>query len=171
MINIDKSDFVYKTLISLGVDDIESEYIKLINNGISDIKSLDNYLLSQLGLDFLGEVDEQALEDVLPYFSDLKSVKKVPKTKLNKMLDEYCATLDKQLKNEIINTQLNNVLLLACAYKMRHMDINLNDLVQTCNIGMINAIDKYSKLSKIKFDTYINYWILDAINKEFTIGE
>lgn len=171
MINIDKTDFVYKSLQSLGVENIDDQYMKLINNGVSDSKSLENYLLSELGLDFLGDIDESALEDVLPYFSDLKQLKKVPQSKINQMLKEYIKTNDAQIKEDIINAKLNDVLLLACAYKMRHLDINLNDLVQTCNIGVITALAKYNQTSKIKFDTYINYWILDAINKEFTIGE
>ena len=171
MINIDKTDFVYKALQALEVENIEEQYMRLIDNGVCDSKSLDNYLLSQLGLDFLGDVDESALEEALPYFSDLKKIKKVPQSKINQMLKEYIKTNDAQIKNDIINAKLNDVLLLACAYKMRHMDINLNDLVQTCNIGVITALNKYNQASKIKFDTYINYWVLDAINNEFTIGE
>ena len=35
----------------------------------------------------------------------------------------------------------------------------------------MTAVDKFDIQSKLSFDIYLNYWILDAINKEFTQGE
>lgn len=171
MVDIDKTDGLYRLLKALKVYNIETEYKFFINNGISDAKSLNNYLLSQLGLDYLGEIDESKFEDVLPYFSDLKNVKKFTSKQLSNMLNQYSESRDKGLKQDIINANLKDVLLLACAYKMRHTDINLNDLVQTCNMGLIEAIDRFDANSRIKFDTYLNYWVLKAITNEFTIGE
>ena len=33
------------------------------------------------------------------------------------------------------------------------------------------AVEKYNPNAKISFETYLNYWILDAIYNEFTQGE
>ena len=173
MIQIDKTDFLYKTLLSLGVEEdaIDDEYMAFATSGITNIKDFNNHLQAMLGMDYIGEFDESWFEEVLDYYKDLKFSKCPAKNKVVGLLKEYKQTKQENLKAEIINSQLKEVLLIACAYKLRHNDINLNDLVQVCNMGLMTAVDKFDVESKLSFETYLNYWILDAISKEFTIGE
>lgn len=173
MIQIDNTDFLYKTLQKLGIDEklIENEYLKYANQGIANLKDFNNNLQAQLGLDYLGDFDENCLEEVVDYYKDLKLNKNLAKSKVKAMLKEYQQSRDDNLKVDIINSQLQDVLLIACAYKLRHTELNLSDLVQICNLGLITAVDKYQSDTKLSFETYLNYWILDAINKEFTQGE
>lgn len=172
MIRIDKNDFIYKHLAKLGVaDNIDEQYIKFASEGITNNKEFNNFVLASLGMEFLSDFDDSVLEETVDYYADLKKMKSVPQSKLNQLLKQYYDTKDKDVKTEIIHARLKDTLLIACAYKLKHLDINLNDLVQTCNMGLIMAVDKYVPENKIPFDTYLNYWILDIINKEFTLGE
>ena len=173
MIQIDKSDFLYKTLVNLGVeeDKLEEEYVSFAKQGIINIKDFNNNLQAKLGMDYLGEIDETQFEEIVDYYVDLKHNKTVPKIKVAGLLKEYKQNLDNELKEKIINSQLKDVLLIACAYKLRNSEVDLGDLVQVCNIGLMTALDKYKVEAKMSFEIYLNYWMLDAINKEYTIGE
>lgn len=170
MIQIDKTDFLYKTLVKLGVDkeNLDEEYISFASKGITNIKDFNNNLNAELGMDYLGEFDETILEEVLPYYKDIKKTKK-PKIRLNKLLQKYKEEPTPELRTDIVHLKLHDVLLIACGYKLRHTDINLSDLVQICNIGLLTAIEKYDVDVKLNFDIYINYWILKLITKEFTV--
>ena len=173
MIQIDKSDFLYKTLQKLGVDDaeIDSQYLAFAENGISNAKDFNNNIQASLGLDYLGEFDENWFDDVAEYYKDLKTNKLPAKNKVLALLKEYKQSPNEKLRADIINSQLKEVLLIACAYKITHTDVNLSDLVQVCNLGLMTAVDKFSLETKLSFEIYLNYWILNAINNEFTQGE
>lgn len=173
MIQIDKMDFLYKTLQKLGVDDeeLDEKYLAFASEGVSSVKDLNNIIQANLGLDYLGEFDESWFEEVADYYKDLRAYKVPAKSKVMELLKNYKQNCQDNVKKDIINSQLNEVLLIACAYKIGHPDINLSDLVQTCNIGLINAVDKFDLDSKLSFELYLNYWIMEAIKKEFTQGE
>lgn len=173
MIQIDKTDFLYKSLQNLGVDDneIDAQYMSFAEEGIINAKDFNNNLQAKLGMDYLGDFEDAELEEVVDYYQDLKQNVKIPKTKVLALLKQYKQSGDEKIRIDIINSQLKEVLLIACAYKLRHNDINLNDLVQVCNMGLMTAVDKFKVEAKLSFELYLNYWILDTINKEFTIGE
>ncbi|MFQ6724020.1 MAG: sigma factor [Clostridia bacterium] len=173
MIQIDKTDFLYKTLQKLGVnqEDIDEKYLYFAGLGISNAKDFNNHIQASLGLDFMGEFNEEWFDDVAEYYKDLRLAKLPCKTKTTQMLKQYKQNPSEKLKMDIINSQLKEVLLIACAYKISHTDINLSDLVQISNLGLITAVDKFDVNAKLSFDTYLNYWIMEAINNEFTKGE
>lgn len=173
MIQIDKTDYLYKTLQKLGVDEqeLEQQYIHFAESGVSTVKDLNNNLQSSLGMDYVGEFDENLFEEVLDYYKDLKKSRTPAKNKVVGLLKEYKNNPQSNLREDIINSQLKEVLLIACAYKLRHDNLNLNDLVQVCNMGLMIAVEKFKVDAQLSFEIYLNYWILDTINKEFTLGE
>lgn len=173
MIQVDKTDFLYKTLLKLGVQDqdMEDRYLSFAGAGVSNIHEFNNTLQSRLGLDYLGEFDENEFDEILDYYADLKLSKVPAKSKVVAMFKQYKLHPDKKLRQDIISSQLKDVLLIACAYKLRHSDINLGDLVQICNMGLMIAVDKFDVNARIQFETYLDYWILETINNEFTQGE
>ena len=173
MIEIDKKDLLYKTLHNLGVDEqeIDNQYMIFASEGIITTKDFNNHLQARLGMDYVGEFDESQLEEVVDYYKDLKINVHTPKSKVLALLKQYKQSGDESLRTDIINSQLKEVLLIACGYKVSHNDISLSDLVQVCNLGLMTAVEKFNADTKLTFETYLNYWILDAINKEFTIGE
>ena len=173
MIQIDKTDYLYKTLQKLGVDEqeINEQYMAFAEEGIINAKDFNNNLQAKLGMDYLGDFEDCQLEEVVDYYKDLKQNVHISKNKVMSLLKSYKQTGDEKTRNDIINSQLKEVLLIACAYKLRNDNINLSDLVQICNIGLMIAVDKFKVDAKLAFEIYLNYWILDTINKEFTIGE
>ncbi len=173
MIQIDKTDFLYKTLQKLGVNEenLDKEYLAFAGEGASNVKDLNNIIQASLGLDYLGEFDESWFEEVADYYKDLRSYKVPAKSKVVELLKSYKQAPQDKNKTDIINSQLNEVLLIACAYKVSHPDVNLSDLVQICNLGLITAVDKFDVDAKLNFELYLNYWIMEAIKKEFTQGE
>ena len=171
MIQVDRTDFLYKTLQKLGEDDVDTKYLEFAQNGICTLKDFNNYIQSQLGMDYIGEFDENLFEEVVDYYKDIKISKVPSKNRLSGLLKQYQQNPTDKLKMDIINSQLKEVLLIACAYKLCHNDVNLNDLVQVCNLGLIKAVNMYDEQHKLAFDTYLNYWILQTIQNEFTQGE
>jgi len=171
MIQIDKTDFLYKTLQNLGVEqnEIEDKYMTFAKEGIITAKDFNNNLQAKLSMDYLGDIDESQLEEVVDYYKDLKHSASPSKNKVLGLLKQYKENPQENLRMDIIKSQLKEVLLIACAYKLTHNEINLNDLVQVCNIALMTAVEKFNVKSKISFETYLNYWILDAIDKEFMI--
>ena len=131
MIQIDKTDFLYKTLQKLGVDEAELDdiYLTYASMGISNTKDFNNQLQANLGLDYLGEFEDAWFDDVAEYYKDLNSHKMPAKNKVLTLLKEYKLNPNENLRADIINSQLKEVLLIACAYKISHSDINLSDLV------------------------------------------
>lgn len=171
MIQIDKTDFLYKTLQKLGEQDLDKQYLEFASEGVSSVKEFNNLIQSRLGLDYLGDFDESWFEEVADYYKDLHSHKLPAKNKVASLLKEYNQNPKEDIKKDIINSQLNEVLLIACAYKVSHPTVNLNDAVQICNIGLINAVNKFDVDAKLSFELYLNYWIMKEIQKEFTQGE
>ncbi len=171
MIQIDTTDGLYLTLKRIGVDEdkLDDEYIKYATMGVSNAKELNKCLQSILGLDYIGEIDENTFEEVVDYYTDLKLSKPPHKNKVIAMFKEYQVAPSDKLKQDIIHSQLKEVLLIACAYKLRHTDLILGDLVQVCNLGLLTAVDKFDVNMKTPFEVNLNYWILDAIDKEFTL--
>ncbi|MBQ3502948.1 MAG: hypothetical protein IJA72_04745 [Clostridia bacterium] len=173
MIQIDKTDYLYKTLQNLGLEEqeVEDKYTTFAKEGIITAKDFNNYLQAKLGMEYMGDIDENQFSEIIDYYCDIKKNKSPSKSKVTQLLKEYKQNPTEQLKLDIINSQLKDVLLIACAYKLVNNDVNLSDLVQICNIGLMNAVNKYNPESKIAFETYLNYWVLDAIKNEFTQGE
>jgi len=171
MIHIDKTDFLYKTLQNLGVeqDKLDEQYMTFANEGIITAKDFNNNLQAKLSMDYLGDIDESQLEEVVDYYKDLKHSASPSKNKTLGLLKKYKENPQESLKCDIIKSQLKEALLIACAYKLTHNEINLSDLVQVCNMGLMTAVEKFDANTKISFETYLNYWILDAIGKEFII--
>jgi DNA-directed RNA polymerase sigma subunit (sigma70/sigma32) len=172
MIQIDNTDFLYKTLQKLGVaeQEIDDKYLEFAKEGVSNMTDFNNYLLSNLEM-IETDVSEDDLVSVADYYYDLKKVKKIPKNNFTNLLKQYKQTKDAKLREEIINSKLMDTLLIACEYKFSHPNLILDDIVQVSNLGLMEAVERYKDDARLSFEIYLNYWILDAINKEYTIGE
>ncbi len=167
MIKIDKTDKLYKYLSALKVKDIDKVYLELARAGIYSRKDIIAYLSSKFRPSLTEDFDESELEKILDYYVDLKKVKHINKTQLNEKLKRYFETHDAKIKEEIINSQLKDVLHMCLNYKSLHKDVDLQDLVQTANIGLMRAIDMYDPGARIDFKDYEIYYIGEQIKEEF----
>ena len=71
---------------------------------------------------------------------------------------------DKEKVRDIIfNSNLR--LVLSIARKYQNCGLDLLDLIQEGNLGLIKAIEKYSCEKDTKFSTYATYWIRQAITR------
>jgi RNA polymerase primary sigma factor len=66
-------------------------------------------------------------------------------------------------KEEFINSNYRLVVSIAKKYKRESMD--MLDLIQAGNIGLIKAVDKYDYKKGFKFSTYATWWIRQSITR------
>jgi RNA polymerase primary sigma factor len=71
-----------------------------------------------------------------------------------------------QAKNCLIEANLRLVIHVARRYKGFEMD--LMDLIQEGNLGLIHAVEKYDYRKGYKFSTYAIWWIRQAITRALT---
>lgn len=167
MVQIDKEDSLYKYLTGLGVEDVDNLYLELVQNGrykTNDVKQYFNELFTPSQTK---DIEDEELEKIVDYYADLKKVKLLNKTQIKQYLVDYKQTNSKQVRELIINSQLKNVLHMCVNYKTLHPEVDIQDLIQIANIGLILAIEKYNVNTKIDFYDYVIYWIRDSIIKEF----
>jgi RNA polymerase primary sigma factor len=69
-------------------------------------------------------------------------------------------------KNRLVEANLRLVIHVARRYKGFEMD--LMDLIQEGNIGLMHAVDKYDYHKGYKFSTYAIWWIRQAITRALT---
>lgn len=172
MIKIDKTDTLYKYLTALKIENVDEEYLCLANNGRFKLDDVRAYFRETFRPSQTEDVDESELEKVLDYYVDIKSVKNLNSKALKEKLSEYKATKDEKIKELIINSQLKDVLYLCLNYSTLHKNIDIQDLVQLSNIGLIEAIEKYDEKAKIDFKDYLVYYVRKIIkeNEEKTNG-
>ena len=61
--------------------------------------------------------------------------------------------------------EANVRLVVSLAAKLRYEGVQLLDLVQEGNLGLMTAVDKFDYQRGYKFSTYATYWIRQSINR------
>lgn len=172
MINIDKKDALYKYLVALKIENVDDVYLELANNGRFKLDDVRAYFRETFRPSQTDDVSETELEKVLDYYVDIKKIKNLSSKTLKDYLIEYKKTKDEKIKEQIINSQLKDNLYLCLNYSTLHKNIDIQDLVQLANIGLIEAIEKYDEKTKIDFKDYVVYYVRKIIkeNEEKTNG-
>ena len=163
MIQIDKTDKLYKYLCGLKVDDIDKLYLELASNGRSSNKEIKEYFYADFDAP---NIDTSFLQDnslALDYFKDIKRCKVLSSATINKKLKEFKNTLNKGLLEEIVNSKLVDVFYLSVCFKFNHKELNLMDIIQNANFGLIEAIKRYDETSRISIDDYILFYVRKAL--------
>ncbi len=159
MINIDKTDALYKYLTTLKVDNIDETYLELAKNGRFKLDDVRAYFRETFRPSQTEDLNETELEKVLDYYVDIKKMKHLNSKALNDKLKEYKKKKNEELKNQIINSQLKDILYLCLNYSTLHKDVDIQDLIQVANIGLIEAIDKFDENARVDFKDYLTYYI------------
>ncbi|MBO5954347.1 MAG: hypothetical protein J6Q13_00075 [Clostridia bacterium] len=167
MITIDKKDNLYKYLTGLKVENIDEVYLELAKNGRFKLDDVRQYFRATFEPSQTEDVLESELEKILDYYVDLKKVKHLNSKALKEKLAEYKQTGSEKVKEQIINSQLKDILYLCLNYSTLHKDVDIQDLVQVANLGLIEAIEKYDETARLEFKDYMVYYIRKNINNEF----
>lgn len=163
MIKIDTTDTLYKYLTALKVENIEEVYLELAKNGRFKHDDIRTYFQEIFRPSQTEDVDEKELEKVLDYYIDLKSVKHLNSKALREKLIEYKNTKNDIIKEQIINSQLKDVLYLCLNYSTLHKKVDVQDLVQIANLGIMEAIEKYDPKARVDFKDYLVYYVRENI--------
>lgn len=165
MITIDKKDSLYKYLTALNVENIEEVYIELASNGRFKLDDVRQYFRSTFTPSQTEDVSEEQLEKVLDYYTDIKKAKHFNTQQLKKLLEEYKKSGDLKIRELIINSQLKDILYLCINYSTLHKQVDLQDLIQIANIGLLEAIEKYNPKARVEFKDYLVYYIRKNIKE------
>ena len=70
---------------------------------------------------------------------------------------------DKFAKNEMVAANLR--LAISIARKYQNKGVELEDLIQEANIGLIKAVERFEWRKGFKFSTYASWWIKQAVTR------
>ena len=144
------------------LDELESKGITILND-----PSEDNGLL--LSEETFENEPEQSLQEGLPTDDPvrmyLKEIGKIPLLSAEEelLLAKRMSDGDEEAKERLAEANLRLVVSIAKRYAGRGMQ--LLDLIQEGNLGLIKAVEKFDYQKGYKFSTYATWWIRQAITR------
>ena len=127
---------------------------------IKDLKDIDLNILESLD-------DYVAIEDPIKMY--LKEIGKIPLLSVDEEMNlakKICApdeNVRKEARKKMAEANLRLVVSIAKRYMGRGMQ--LLDLIQEGNLGLLRAVEKFDYQKGFKFSTYATWWIRQAITR------
>lgn len=151
------SDADPEEFIILKENDFEDEFNE------EDIKDLEN-----INLNILDDLDDYvSVEDPIKMY--LKEIGKIPllsveeEMVLAQKISDPDANIRKETAKKMAESNLRLVVSIAKRYMGRGMQ--LLDLIQEGNLGLLRAVEKFDYQKGFKFSTYATWWIRQAITR------
>ena len=128
-----------------------------------DIKDLED-----INLNILDDLDEYvSVEDPIKMY--LKEIGKIPLLSVEDemVLARKISDPDENLKKEAAKKMAESNLRLVVSIAKRYMGrgMQLLDLIQEGNLGLLRAVEKFDYQKGFKFSTYATWWIRQAITR------
>ncbi len=144
-------------------DQIERLYALTPVTGVSErgITSDSNRLYR----DEIGQVDLLSNEEVISLAQCIERGRAAAQTPKQPM---YAKLIEdgEQAKRKLIEANLR--LVISVARKYRGLDLDIMDLIQEGNLGLIHAVEKFDYKKGYRFSTYAIWWIRQAITRALT---
>ena len=127
---------------------------------IKDLKDIDLNILENLD-------DYVAIEDPIKMY--LKEIGKIPLLNVDEVMNlakKICdqnENVRKEARKKMAESNLRLVVSIAKRYMGRGMQ--LLDLIQEGNLGLLRAVEKFDYQKGFKFSTYATWWIRQAITR------
>lgn len=102
-----------------------------------------------------------------PYFNDLPEP--LPKDEQKDLARKFLNEDDKKAGKKLIRTNLRYVIKLALDYN--RTDVDFNDLVQSGNLGLQKALQRFDPERGVDFTSYAFYWIRNEILNQIRMEE
>jgi RNA polymerase sigma factor, sigma-70 family len=151
------SDADPEEFIILKENDFEDEFNE------EDIKDLEN-----INLNILDDLDDYiSVEDPIKMY--LKEIGKIPLLSVEEemVLAQKISDPDENIRKEAAKKMAESNLRLVVSIAKRYMGrgMQLLDLIQEGNLGLLRAVEKFDYQKGFKFSTYATWWIRQAITR------
>lgn len=151
------SDADPEEFIILKENDFEDEFNE------EDIKDLEN-----INLNILDDLDDYiSVEDPIKMY--LKEIGKIPLLSVEEemVLAQKISDPDTNIRKEAAKKMAESNLRLVVSIAKRYMGrgMQLLDLIQEGNLGLLRAVEKFDYQKGFKFSTYATWWIRQAITR------
>jgi RNA polymerase primary sigma factor len=97
------------------------------------------------------------------YLNDIKPFKQLPRAEEIELIKQYQATRDKKILHQICHANLRFVVSVAAEFRNERMGIDIKDLINDGNLGLIKAVERFNIKKNVKFLSYAVWWIRQAI--------
>lgn len=123
--------------------------------------------ISAKDITFYNECETKDTSVLSMYFQEIGKTNNKPpvnRDEVNAYLDRIDAG-DQEAYTEFINKNLRLVISVAKKFHNSNPTLNLEDLIQEGNLGVMEAIKKYDRTKETSFATYANQWIEAKIKR------
>lgn len=146
----EQMDALYNCFSKAGIEIVD-------NDTDNDLKGLERENTEFKDIEYIE--DENTLRRYLREMGNIPMVTMEEEVELAKKIAEG----DEEAKKRLINANLRLVVSIAKKYTNR--GLQLEDLIQEGNLGLLKAIEKYDYTKGYKFSTYATWWIRQAITR------
>lgn len=119
----------------------------------AELKSIDSLISGEVGAD----------DPVKVFLKDIGKIPLLTADEETELAKKMSATGDEYAKNKLTEANLRLVVAIAKRYVGRGMQ--LLDLIQEGNLGLMKAVEKFDYTKGFRFSTYATWWIRQAITR------